>query len=202
MIATIALAETMAAGAEQSMRIEWWAIVAIGLVLIWLISGAGSRLDRLHKRVEATRTALDAQLVRRASAVSELAMSGMLDPVSSVVLADTARSALEAGAVTTPERELAESDLSRGLRAAFDDPQMLAEIAADEQGRELLTVLARAAVRAQLARRFHNDAVTHTRRVRAKILVRVLRLAGRAQLPTTVELDDDLPPGLGDYDGR
>ena len=41
----------------------------------------------------------------------------------------------------------------------------------------------RAGVRVQLARRFHNDAVTDVRRVRRKWVVRLFRLAGHADLP-------------------
>ena len=48
----------------------------------------------------------------------------------------------------------------------------------------------------QLARRFHNDAVTDVRRVRRKRVVRWFRLAGHAELPRTVEIDDELPPCL------
>lgn len=65
--------------------------VIIGLVLvvitIWIWRSA-TRLDRLHRKVVASRIALDAQLVRRSSAARELASSGELDPVSSVILAD------------------------------------------------------------------------------------------------------------------
>ena len=44
-----------------------------------------------------------------------------------------------------------------------------------------------------MARRFHNDAVIDVRRVRRKTVVRVFRLAGHAELPSTIEFDDELP---------
>ena len=44
----------------------------------------------------------------------------------------------------------------------------------------------------QLARRFHNDAVTDVRRVRRKRVVRWFRLAGHAEMPRTFEIDDEL----------
>ena len=47
--------------------------------------------------------------------------------------------------------------------------------------------------RVELARRFLNDAVTDVRRVRRKPGVRLLRLAGHAELPQTFEIDDELP---------
>ncbi len=91
-----------------------------------------SRLDRLHRKVAASRIALDAQLVRRASAAVELAASGALDPASAVLVADAAYTASDAGAVTSPaaalkmdglgaDRERAESGLTATLREALDD---------------------------------------------------------------------------------
>jgi hypothetical protein len=47
-----------------------------------------------------------------------------------------------------------------------------------------------------MARRFHNDAVVDVRQVRRKTVVRLFRLAGHAELPSTIEFDDELPPGL------
>ena len=48
-----------------------------------------------------------------------------------------------------------------------------------------------------MARRFHNDAVIDVRRVRRKTVVRVFRLAGHAELPATIEFDDELPRASG-----
>ena len=47
-----------------------------------------------------------------------------------------------------------------------------------------------------MARRFYNDAVIDVRRVRRKTVVRAFRLAGHAELPSTIEFDDELPEGL------
>ena len=52
------------------------------------------------------------------------------------------------------------------------------------------------ALRVQLARRFHNDAVKDVQRVRRKTVVRWFRLAGHAELPATIEFDDELPPAV------
>ncbi|HEY8114051.1 MAG TPA: hypothetical protein VII16_14550, partial [Actinomycetes bacterium] len=59
-----------------------WIVVAILLacVYLWLMA---NRLDRLHARVEGSRAALDAQLVRRSSVALELATSQLLDPATS-----------------------------------------------------------------------------------------------------------------------
>ena len=48
----------------------------------------------------------------------------------------------------------------------------------------------------ELARRFHNDVVTSARVLRSRRRVRWLRLAGRAPVPTTVDLDDTPPQAL------
>ena len=50
----------------------------------------------------------------------------------------------------------------------------------------------------QLARRFHNEAVAQTRRARgAARSCALLRLAGHAPEPRTLELDDAWPETLG-----
>ena len=48
----------------------------------------------------------------------------------------------------------------------------------------------------QLARRFHNDAVTDVRSVRRKWAVRIFHLAGHTPMPTTIEFDDESPRHL------
>jgi hypothetical protein len=197
-------------------------VVAVALLVGWSLWVAASRLDRLHRKVMASRLALDAQLVRRASAAVDLAASGELDPATSVLLAEAAHAVLdddadarrlvesvpglgeEGGARPrlllggmAPSRALAESDLSATLRSAFESPEDVADLRADPAGDELLVVLAAAWYRAQLARRFHNEAVAQAQRVRHKWWVRLFRLAGHAPMPATVELDDTWPPGLG-----
>jgi hypothetical protein len=65
---------------------------------------------------------------------------------------------------------------------------------ADEAvGAPVLQRVAAANQRVELARRFLNDAVTDVRRVRRKPGVRLLKLAGHAELPETFEIDDELP---------
>jgi hypothetical protein len=112
-----------------------WTIIVLAVlaVVLWgfYVSWRASRLDRLHNRTEATRTALDLALVRRASAAAELASSGQLDPASSLLLADAVRRARQADPA---ERDLAESDLTRALRATLGTPEFRAELrAADGQ---------------------------------------------------------------------
>ncbi len=193
------------------------AVVGALLLLLWWVWVAASRLDRLHRKVAASRAALDTQLVRRASAAAELAASGLLDPVSSVLLAEASWAALSAGengaaelvetlpdldvgvrtrAAARVERDLAESELSRTVRAALADPDEVAALVADPLGEALLGALGDAWYRVQLARRFHNEAVAQTQRMRRKVLVRMMRLHGHARMPHTVEIDDAWPEAL------
>jgi hypothetical protein len=177
--------------------------LAVGLLLAW--RGA-SRLDRLHRKVAASRIALDAQLVRRASVAVEVAASGALDPASAILVADAAYTASDAGPVTSPaaalkmdglgpERERAESGLTATLREAMGAPEAIRTLLAGPSG-EVVSALAAAWYRATLARRFHNEAVAQARRVRRLWYVRLFHLAGRAPMPRTVELDDALPHAL------
>lgn len=108
-----------------------WTIIVLAVLALVLwgfyVSWRASRLDRLHNRTEAARTALDLALVRRASAAAELASSGQLDPASSLLLAAAVRRARQA---ELAERDLAESDLTRALRATLGDPELRAELRA------------------------------------------------------------------------
>ena len=204
-----------------------WAVVVlvVGIVLalvLWFVWVDASRLDRLHRRVDASRSVLDQQLVRRATAAAELATSGVLDLASSIVVGEAAWAALAAagdaggsGAAGELRQVLAdgtslrgqdgldgadrgqlESDLTGTLREVLDDPHEVALLVTDDAGGTLLDDLSAAWYRMQLARRFHNDAVALTRSARRAPLVRLLRLAGSAPEPVTFELDDEWPVGL------
>ncbi len=100
-------------------------------------------------------------------------------------------------AAAAVERGLAESELSATLRAALEDPDEVAAVRAEPGGAELVEALAAAWFRVQLARRFHNEAVVQTRRVRQKTLVRALRLAGHAPMPHPFDIDDALAARAG-----
>lgn len=182
-------------------------ILVVGVA--WYLSYSAARLDRLHAKVEGAMSALDAQLVRRAEAALELANSGVLDPASALLVADSATESLErttehpvTGDLLDGQhiggREHGESDLSAALRAALP-VEVVAALRErdDELGWDALDRLAASGLRVQLARRFHHDATREVRRVRAKWTVRAFRLAGHAALPGPVEIDDDLPPALG-----
>jgi len=182
-------------------------VLALLAIVLWsfYVSWRASRLDRLHNRVEAARTALDLALVRRASAASELASSGLLDPAASLLLADAVRRARQADPA---ERDLAESDLTRALRATLGDPVFRKELVGedgedgdehgDEHGAasqgtaELVAEVEAAAQQVFIARKFYNDLAGRTVYARRRPLARAMRLAGSAALPTFFEMDDSI----------
>lgn len=187
----------------------WVALaVAAAALVAWYLSYTAARLDRIHARVEGALSALDAQLVRRAEATLELANAGLLDPATSLLLAGAASESLEASDEHHAGREAVESNLTEVLQLALG-PEALAALSdgrdedhdggavgdggdGDGPGAAALRRIVEANHRVQLARRFHNDAVTDVRRVRRKRVVRWFRLAGHAEMPRTFEIDDEL----------
>ena len=93
-------------------------VVAAALLAGVYVSWRAGRIDRLHARVEMARTALDVTLLRRSSVALELATSGLLDPATSLLLASAVHGT-RPGQDNDRPRDLAESDLTRALRAAF-----------------------------------------------------------------------------------
>lgn len=169
------------------------AVVVLALIILYLSSTAG-RLDRLHHRVEAGLDALDAQLQRRAAATMELAGSGLLDPASSVVLADAAAGSVEGAGPL--ERTQAESDLSAALAAVFESGEQVDAVVSEPQGDAMIAELSGACHKAEMSRRFYNDAVRACGQVRQHRLVRAFRLAGHAPFPRSAEFDASVPDGF------
>jgi hypothetical protein len=158
-------------------------------VLAWYLSATAQRVDRLHRRVETSRAALDAELTRRASAALEYATSGELDPASSLVLADAATASLDAPRTPAALRDASDADDAHRWRVESDLTRAM-EVALPDQDGPGLARVADAEHRVELARRFHNDAVVQTRRLRGKRVVRWARLAGYARLPETADFLD------------
>jgi hypothetical protein len=165
-------------------------LIAVLFLIGVYVSWRATRLDRLHVRLETARAGLDAALVRRAAVALELAASRQLDPATSLLLAAAAH---EARIADNENREFAESDLSRALRAVIDQPDFRRTVAAREDGADLLDDLDAAIRKVGYARSFYNNAVTATRTARRKLLPRVLPLSGRAPLPEFFEIDDAPP---------
>lgn len=179
----------------------WW--LALGLLFVFLLalylSMTAGRLDRLHRRIDAAETALDLQLLRRSALALDLASTGLFDPATTVVIADSAHAARAAQDDERGSRGLAESNLTRVLAEALPDREDVDELRDDPEAAQMLEELRGTCVRVQLSRRFLNDGVRACRQVRKQRFVRWFRLAGRTPWPETVEMDDTPPPGLAPH---
>jgi hypothetical protein len=176
-----------------------WLAVLLGFLALLTVGGwlswTASRLDRMHHRIDMARASLGAQLLRRSGAAVELATAGVLDPARSLLLVDSAH---QARAASPEHLEAAESDLSKALRAVFEEPDEAHALMRRPGVGELCQELAADCRKVALARRFHNDVVASARVLRSRRRVRWLGLAGRAAEPHTVDLDDEPPSALVD----
>ena len=177
-----------------------WVAGTATVVLAWVVAinvGRVRRLDRLHRRLDATRIALAAALQARWDAAERVASAvestGAALPTHRAGGNPEPRSAERGGPLRTavaaarsagPDREPAENALGRAL-AAVDRSRLPDELRAE---------LAETELRLALARRVHNDAVRDTLALRSRRLVRWLRLAGTAPIPAYFEIAD--PPGV------
>ncbi|MBE7190075.1 NUDIX hydrolase [Jatrophihabitans endophyticus] len=170
------------------------AVVVAILLTVW-VTFTLTRLDRLHARVDAAQAALDAQLVRRAAALSHVAVAAPPD------LAPAERTRVEAVAQLALDRGVADQAGERGPggeREAAENAvgREVAQLAVDEHalGPAVAAELREAATRVLIARRFYNDAVRDTRALRARRMPRLLHLAGHRALPDFFDIDDTIPP--------
>jgi hypothetical protein len=165
----------------------WLTVAAVVLValLAWT-AWTLTRLRRLAGRVARARTALDAQLQRRAELAAVLAA----DHAEALGAEAGARLRTAAGAAREPvagDRELVENELGRSLRALPPGlPGVPTGVRADLQD---------CATRVGLARRFYNDAVRDTRALRRGRFTRALRLHARRPLPRYFDIDDGIDAG-------
>ncbi len=180
---------------------SWWGwlilLAVLGALIGLYLSVIAGRLDVLNKRVDAARHSLDVHLLRRASAASELAGTGLLDPASSMLIADAATAARRAVESDPAAHAHAESDLTAVLAAAFAEPDDVAELRATPVGAQIADELDTVTRRVEMSRRFLNDGVRATRDVMDKRLVRWFHLAGYTPRPETFEMLDTPPAGFG-----
>ncbi|MGB3771691.1 MAG: NUDIX domain-containing protein [Rhodococcus sp. (in: high G+C Gram-positive bacteria)] len=149
-------------------------ILFVGL---WAYSTA-HRLDRLHVRSDRSWQSLESALARRS--VVTRAVAAVLDVPGSVESRTLTTLADRAERANRSERERAENAVSVALGRidlARLNPQMISELADAE-------------ARVQIARRFHNDAVRDTVALRSRRPVRVLRLGGTAPMPSYFEISE------------
>lgn len=181
------------------MNMSWISIVLVVLALAVIglyLSMTAGRLNHLHSRIDTSRLALSAHLLRRSSVAIELAASTALDPASSMILADTAHAARQAADTDDDARARAESDLTSTLCSALADASDVAEAKQVTGAEDLLSELDAACQRVELSHRFLNDAVRACRLVRRQRLVRWFSLAGRTPWPEQWDFDDSRPRGL------
>ncbi|MFM8191467.1 MAG: hypothetical protein ACKN88_04780, partial [Candidatus Nanopelagicus sp.] len=156
-------------------------VVLIG----WYLSFSASRLDRLHHRVETSWATLDSLLQQRAALAHDIVSESNLDPATAYLISSSAATARNANIV---ERSAAESVLSESLKlvqgAAIDHSLELPG--------DLLVELSDITSKVKIAINIHLEAVNATRNVRAKPLIRLFRLAGKAPLPVRYAFEDDV----------
>ncbi|MDY5153746.1 hypothetical protein SAMN05421878_10531 [Actinobaculum suis] len=196
-------------------------MVLIALIVMSLCVMLARRLNRLHSNVLKARLVAEQALAARARYASEAARSGELDIAGALILTERAETCLdnsmvpivsegleelydadalsgarrnnseitpaEAAAATAQRRNL-ESELSRTLRLTVGelDP---ADIAPEHQ--DTFAKLERARLDVRMTRKFHNSQVAQARHLHKLWLVRLFRLAGRAPMPQTIDIDDE-----------
>jgi hypothetical protein len=164
---------------------NYFLLVLFVIFSLWYLSYSATRLDRLHHRVETSWANLDGLLQRRAAVALEIAKSEIADPASSLLLTAAAHQARDAQMKT---RSQAESGLSGALGLLLNDGHLVDGVIE----KDLLRELSELTDKIRIAIAMHVDAVTRTQMVRAKPIVRIFRLAGRAPLPVTYEFEADV----------
>ncbi|QGU07557.1 hypothetical protein COCCU_08120 [Corynebacterium occultum] len=141
--------------------------VAITALLLWAYFTA-QRLNRLHIRTDSALQNLQAALDLRASLAEALVPE-----------------------LTAVARSATALPLAHGQydRRAAQERRLSEALSVQVAGQGVLPApLIEANARVELAHRFYNDAVTTTRALRTRPLVRVCRLGGTAPLPDYFEL--------------
>ncbi|WP_300011835.1 NUDIX hydrolase [Pseudonocardia sp.] len=167
-------------------------VLAVGVTVVGVLAvvlrcaNRVRRLHRLHIRTDAARDGLDAALRRRtevAHMIVERERSGAGSPFHDHVRAGALGPAVHAAVGVHgmgAEREAAENALGHRL-AELDRTALPPALRAELTDAERLVVL---------GRHVYHDAVRDTRGLRARRLVRWLRLHGTAPLPSYFEIAD------------
>lgn len=155
-------------------------ILALMLFAVWYLSFTASRLDRLHHRVETSWGNLDAALRTRSALALEVARSNLVDPATSLLLLAAAHVAVIANQA---ERSEAEEELSRLLLSLIEEGALSSDA-------QIFRELSQARERLRIAIALHLEAVVRTQAQRARPIVRIFRLAGRAPLPVRYPFEE------------
>lgn len=156
------------------------AILVLMLLVVWYLSFTATRLDRLHHRVDVSWANLDAALRTRSALALEVARSNLTDPATSLLLLAAAHVAVIANQA---ERSEAEEELSRLLLSLLEEGALSSED-------EIFHELSQARERLRIAIALHVEAVVRTQAQRARLIVRIFRLAGRAPLPVRYPFEE------------
>lgn len=173
----------------------WALLIGAVLLLVLYLSNVAGRLDRLHRRVEISRVNMQRALERRRDMSELVAASGLLDPASSLLIADAVGRVDDVDSVDVVTYGVAESDLTSVLGAVFSDVEDV-DLVVAEPGGEVVGRLADACRRVEIGRRFYNEAVFATREMRKRRMVRWFRLQGTAAQPEPFEINDTVPAGF------
>ena len=155
-------------------------ILALMLFAVWYLSFTASRLDRLHHRVETSWGNLDAALRTRSALALEVARSNLVDPATSLLLLAAAHVAVIANQA---ERSEAEEELTRLLLSLIEEGALSSDA-------QIFRELSQARERLRIAIALHLEAVVRTQAQRARPIVRIFRLAGRAPLPVRYPFEE------------
>jgi hypothetical protein len=155
-------------------------ILALMLFAVWYLSFTASRLDRLHHRVETSWGNLDAALRTRSALALEVARSNLVDPATSLLLLAAAHVAVIANQA---ERSEAEEELSRLLLSLIEEGALSSDA-------QIFRELSQARDRLRIAIALHLEAVVRTQAQRARPIVKIFRLAGRAPLPVRYPFEE------------
>lgn len=188
------------------MRAMWWLVGAVVLIVLvaTYLTWIAARVDRLHHRVAAAYSALDAQLARRAAAAMALADT---DPSLGELAGPLRKAARVAQQASAGGREIAENRLTKLLRESAPHAGVALPRArhggvdpsfADGPGVDLPDDPAAVAVaevinasrRVALARQVHTDLVRDTLTARRRPVARLLGLDRRHARPAYFDIED------------
>ena len=151
----------------------WWIIgvVAVVVLIATYVTWIATRVDRLHARAAAATAALDAALVRRAVAATNLA-----DAIGAPEIRTLAAAAVDA---SVEDREGVENALTKALRDLpyGSDALAMAEVIA-------------ASRRVSLTRHIHTDLVRDALAMRRRRLVRVFGFTRKHAVPSYFDIQD------------
>lgn len=160
-------------------KLGWIAVVGIIVALAIVLIRYARRVDRLHRRVVQARATLEHALSERHCTVRSLVDNPSFD--------SDARNKL-VRVLDVASSQTTEANESALTRALLEEQRAITQL--DTQGEHARSALRDVGMQLAAARRFHNQEVEQVRRIRARKIVRLFHLAGRAELPDTYDMDD------------